>query len=366
MKTKSRPKESIRGAFTALAGVLILFGILGFFEETGKINSYVSGILIQCCYATIMVTSLNIATGFLGQTALGHAGFMAVGAYTSALVSKALINAGVFTTVGMSGFALFMIALCCGAVMAALFGMIVGIPALRLRGDYLAIITLGFGEIIRIIIQNLKIAGGKGLSQGQAGQALIGIPKFNNLYIVFSITVISVAILYTFVRSKYGRAITAIRDDDIAAASVGLNTTYYKVLAFTVSALFAGIAGAIFAHRGLGTLQHNDFSFLKSTEYVIMVIIGGMGSLTGSIIAAVVLSVLPELLRTFAEYRMLVYSVALIIMMIFRPTGIAGRYEFSLYQFIKSIPSMMRRLVKRGKNGSTVKNKRLKGEENNG
>ncbi len=351
----SRSKESIKSALTSLAGVLALFGILFYFNETGKLNSYISGILIQCCYSIIMVTSLNIATGFLGQTALGHAGFMAVGAYSSALVTKALINAGIFTTAGLSGFLLYMIAIVTGAVFAGIFGMLVGIPALRLRGDYLAIITLGFGEIIRVVIQNLPFAGGKGLSEGQAGQALIGIARFNNIYIILAITVVCVTILFNFVRSKYGRAISAIRDDDIAASSIGLHTTYYKVLAFSISALFAGVAGAIFAHRGLGTLQHNDFSFLKSTEYVIMVIIGGMGSLTGSIISAVALSVLPELLRAFSEYRMLIYSIVLILMMIFRPTGLAGRYEFSLYTFIKTVPDKIRRLTARKQENQAAK-----------
>ncbi len=320
---------------TALIGLLAVLGILVLLKEGGIINNYYGSIINQCFYAILMVTSLNIATGFLGQIALGHAGFMAIGAYSSALLTKALIQAGVFTDTGASGIILYLIAIVFGAIMAGVFGMLVGIPALRLRGDYLAIITLGFGEIIRVVIQNIKFLGGKGLSQGSAGQALIGIARFNDNYIIYGITVICVAILFTFVRSKYGRAITAIRDDDIAASSVGLNTTYYKVLAFTISAVFAGVAGAVYAHRGLGTIQPDDFNFLKSTEYVIMVIVGGMGSLSGSVVAAIVLSVLPELLRSFAEYRMLTYSVVLIIMMIFRPTGIFGRYEFSLYNALK-------------------------------
>jgi branched-chain amino acid transport system permease protein len=318
------------GRFINLLGLLVLLGVLIFLKEGGHLNNYYAGIIIQCCYAIIMVTSLNIATGFLGQLALGHAGFMALGAYSSALLTKALIGAGLFSAKGVSGFILFMIAIIFGALVAGLFGMLVGIPALRLRGDYLAIITLGFGEIIRVVIQNLPFAGGKGLSKGQAGQALIGIAKFNNIYIVFGIMVLCVAFMFRFVNSKYGRAMTAIRDDEIASSSVGLNTTYYKVLTFAISALFAGVAGAIFAHRGLGTLQHSDFSFMKSTEYVIMVVLGGMGSLTGSILSAIVLSILPELLRSFAEYRMLTYSVVLVIVMIFRPTGLCGPYEFSL------------------------------------
>jgi len=218
--------------------------------------------------------------------------------------------------------------------MAGLFGLLVGIPALRLRGDYLAIITLGFGEIIRVVIQNLKFAGGKGLELGQAGQALIGIMKMNNMYVLICVVALCVGLMFAFVRSKFGRAIMAIREDDIAAGSVGVNNTFYKVLTFALSAMFAGVAGVIFAHRGLGTISHNDFSFLKSTEYVIMVVLGGMGSLTGSVIAAIILSIVPELLRAFAEYRMLVYSVVLVIVMIFRPIGLCGNYEFSLYRVL--------------------------------
>ena len=220
--------------------------------------------------------------------------------------------------------------------MAAVFGILVGIPALRLRGDYLAIITLGFGEIIRVVIQNLKFAGGKGFRDGQAGQALIGINRLSDLYVVFWITVITIVLLYLFVRSRYGRAVIAIRDDDIAASASGLNTTFYKVLAFTISAFFAGIAGSIFAHY-IGSLNAATFGWLKSTEYVIMVVFGGMGSITGSIIAAVFLTALPEALRSFSQYRMLVYSVALILVMIFKPTGLLGTREFSLGRLLSGL-----------------------------
>ena len=318
-----------------LMGVALVFVILVLLDHSGMVNTYIRTILLQTCFTIIVVTSLNLTLGFLGQLALGHAGFMAIGAYTSALVTKAMVNAiKAGQMAPLPNVLMFAIGLVAGAVMAALFGLLVGIPALRLRGDYLAIITLGFGEIIRVAIQNIPAAGGKGLAQGQAGQALIGIMKMNDLYLVFWIMVLCVAAMYCFVRSKFGRAIMAIRDDDIAAASVGLNTTFYKVLTFTLSAFFAGVAGAIFAHRGTGTLQPNDFSFMRSTEMVIMVVLGGMSSMTGSIGAALVLTALPELLRSFGDNRMLVYSVVLVVVMIFRPTGLAGRYEFSLYRLL--------------------------------
>lgn len=333
------PKDKFRGSILNLAVLVGIFAVVLLLRVFNLVDNYIQNIFVQCCFAVVMAASLNIATGFLGQIALGHAGFMAVGAYTSALVTKALTGAGILAGGStVENILLFCIGVTCAAVLAGLFGAMVGIPALRLRGDYLAIITLGFGEIIRVIIQNLPFAGGKGLAEGQAGQALIGVKSLVTMPIAFVVMVLSLAVLFCFVRSKYGRAIMAIREDDIASEASGLNNTYYKVLAFTVAALFAGVAGAMFAHRGLATIAPGDFTFLKSTEYVIMVVMGGMGSLTGSVIAAITLTVLPEALRAFSQYRMLVYSVVLVLMMIFRPIGLCGRYEFSLYQFLRGLP----------------------------
>lgn len=326
-------KNQIKAMLLNFICILIVFGILVGLCETGALSNYIKGILMVCCISIIMACSLNITVGYLGQIALGGAGFMAIGAYTAAMITKGMEASNVLVGAGIPDTLRFLIAIIVGGVVAAIFGVLVGIPALRLRGDYLAIITLGFGEIIRVVIQNLKFLGGKGFSEGQAGQALIGINRISNLYVVFWVMVITVALLYTFIRSKYGRAIIAIRNDDIAAGASGLNTTFYKVLAFTISAFFAGIAGGIFAHY-IGSLNAASFGWLKSTEYVIMVVFGGMGSLTGSVIAAVVLSALPEALREFSSYRMLIYSVALILVMIFKPTGLLGSYEFSIYKFI--------------------------------
>ncbi len=340
-----RRKDSFKRLLVAVIGLAVLFLALYLADNAGMLGNYEKGILVQCCFVIVMVTSLNLATGFLGQIALGHAGFMAVGAYTSALVTKAIANAVKAGAMApMDPLLQFLIGLICGALMAAVFGLFVGIPALRLRGDYLAIITLGFGEIIRVVIQNLKFAGSNGFDQGQAGQPLIGIPKMNNLYILFWIVAICVGLMFAFVRSKYGRAIMAIREDDIASGSVGVNNTYYKVLTFTVSAFFAGVGGAIFAARGIGTISPADFSFWKSTEYVIMVVLGGMGSLTGSVIAAVALSILSEMLRVFSDYRMLVYSVVLVLVMIFRPIGLCGNYEFSLLRELRRAGAVFSRI----------------------
>ena len=318
------PKDKLKSNIFNGVLVAVIFLILYILVNAGVINSYVQGIIILACINIILTTSLNITTGFLGQIALGHAGFLAIGAYSSALLSMYLERYALPDTV------LFIIAILFGGLVAAVSGLIVGIPALRLRGDYLAIITLGFGEIIRVIILNLKITGG--------GKSLVGISNLSNIFTVFFITVIVVSLLFTFVRSKYGRAIIAIREDDIASEACGINNTFYKVLAFSVAAFFAGLAGGIYAHY-LTVLNVSGFGFMKSTEYVVMVVLGGMGSLTGSVIAAILLTILPEALRAFSEYRMLLYSIVLILVMIFKPSGLLGTYEFSVTKLFSKLKS---------------------------
>ena len=323
---------SIKQSYLVCAiGVAVLFGLLMAVCETGVASLYVKGIIMTCCIAVIMTTSLNLTIGVLGQLTLG-CGFEAIGAYSAALLSKLLVANGV----QMDATLRFLLVTFAGGVVACVFGILVGIPALRLHGDYLAIITLGFGEIIRVIIQNLKVAGGKGLSEGQQGQALIGIDRLANLYVVFWITVVTVVLLFMFARSRYGRAVKAIRDDEIAAGASGINITYLKVMVFAISAFFAGIAGGIFAQY-IGALTPSMAGWLQAINYVIMVVFGGMGSLTGSIVAAVGLTILPELLRAFSEYRMLVYSVVLVLIMVFRPQGIFGNWEFSLPKLVNKL-----------------------------
>ena len=286
-------------------GIVVLFGILMGVCESGMASTYIKGIMMTSCIAIIMTTSLNLTIGVLGQLTLGCCGFEAIGAYSAALLSKLLVANGV----AMDPTLRFLLTTLAGGVVACIFGILVGIPALRLHGDYLAIITLGFGEIIRVIIQNLKVAGGMGLT---------------------------VVLLFMFARSRYGRAVKAIRDDEIAASASGINITYMKVLVFAISAFFAGIAGGIFAQY-IGSLNPAMAGWLQSINYVIMVVFGGMGSLTGSIVSAIALTILPELLRAFSTYRMLVYSVALVLIMIFRPQGIFGNWEFSLTKTINKL-----------------------------
>jgi branched-chain amino acid transport system permease protein len=252
---------------------------------------------------------------------------MAVGGYLSAYVS---IHAGpkILAALGASpadpGFAgavVLIFGLIVGAAAAAACGLLIGIPTLRLRGDYLAIATLGLGEIIRVVILNIEAVGG--------ARGLTSIPGYTNFFWVYAVAMLTVAVHWNLVHSRHGRALLAVREDEVAAESLGVPTTRYKVLAFTIGAAFAGMSGTLFGHYLL-YLNTNSFSFLKSIEVVIMVVLGGMGSITGSVIAAIVLTVLPELLRPIREYRMVIYSLLLITLMILRPQGLFGTGEIGL------------------------------------
>ncbi|MEM1484725.1 branched-chain amino acid ABC transporter permease [Oscillospiraceae bacterium PP1C4] len=325
-----------------LIGLIVLFfAILGL-SSAGVLSKYMMTIIMLVCINIVLAVSLNLTVGFLGQIALGHAGFMSIGAYAAALFSK---NFMTHVAKGPMADVRFILALLVGGVAAACFGVIVGIPALRLKGDYLAIITLGFGEIIRVIIENVSFTGG--------AQGLRGIPRIANFSMVFWVTAICVAIMFAFVRSRHGRAIMAIREDDIASEASGIPNTYYKVLAFTLTAFFAGIAGAIYAHQ-YAILAPKTFGFLRSIELIVIVVLGGMGSITGSVIAAIGLTVLPEALRAFSEYRMLAYSVALIVVMIFKPSGLLGTYEFSLTGFLMKFQKSKDKKQKITKGGAEV------------
>jgi|LSQX01.1.fsa_nt_gb branched-chain amino acid transport system permease protein len=311
--------------FLALISLFLMVTIL---MASGMLSNYLSNILVTVLITIIMTASLNVTTGLLGQLALGHAGFMAIGGYVSAIFTK-----NVAMDIGLS----LPIALLLGGLAAALFGMLIGIPALRLQGDYLAIITLGFGEIIRVIIENLQITGGAAGLTRIARMSRVFSPDrtVSNIVqfaIVFWITVLVIASIFTLGRSRHGRAIISIRENAIAAEATGIPTTRYKLLAFTIAAFFAGLAGGLFAHQN-GILVAKEFGFNKSIEYLVMVVLGGMGSITGSIIASFVLVALPEMLRALSEYRLIIYSLLLIIMMLFRPAGLLGTQEFSLLSF---------------------------------
>lgn len=356
-----------------LSGYIINFAacavMLAFAFSAGGIgvSTKLSTIIWQCCYFIILACSLNLVLGFLGQLSLGHCGFMGIGAYAAALISLAFQRAGFYTE--RSGGEFMLVLLICvlaSGLLAAVVGLIVGIPALRLKGDYLAIITLGFGMIIVNVINNLPFCGMDGLGQGSASSALykngLGFvlkELTDYLWIPVLLMIVSVAVMFMFVRSKYGRTIKAIRDNEIAAAASGVNVSFYKVITFVLGAFFAGIAGAIFACCN-STLTTGSFSFtsssiLNSTFIVVMVVVGGMGSLTGSTVAAVGMfllnytikngkwvSALPNFMQQIFAYPMLVYSVALIIVIIFRPKGVFGTYEFSLKNTFLAIPKLPR------------------------
>ncbi len=312
------PKKMKRNYVINLIGLIVLFLALYAVFESGIFGSrtnYFMGIATTACYTIIMVASLNLLVGILGEFSLGHAGFMSVGAYASAILSNALVDSG------MPRLLLFILALLVGGIVAALTGVLVGIPTLKLRGDYLAIVTVAFAEIIRVAFTNFQITGG--------GRTMSGITKLSNFYWVYWVMVVCVTFMYMFIRSRFGRTVKAIREDYIAAAASGVNVTFYKVMVFTISAFFAGVAGAVYAHY-ITAMIPTTFNFNYSAEFLTEVIIGGTGSMTGSIIGAAFLSMLPEMLRGFATYRYLGYAIVLVLIMIFRPKGIFGGWEFSL------------------------------------
>lgn len=276
---------------------------------SGGINPYDRGVWIDCGINIILAVSLNLILGHTGQFSLGHAGFMSVGGYTAAkltLVCAALVPAALHPL-------LFAAALLAGGLMAACAGLLVGIPSLRLRGDYLAIVTLGFGEIIRVVMQNTEAVGG--------ASGLSGIPKLTTLGWAFALAAVTVYAIAGLVNSTYGRGFLAVSDDEVAASAMGVNPVRYKVTAFVVGAFFAGIAGALYAHHKQ-TLVPTGFDWLKSVDIVVMVILGGMGRTPGVIVAAIILTWLPEHLRVFAEYRMIIYALLIILLMILRPQGL--------------------------------------------
>ncbi len=311
--------------FINFLGVLAVFAVFVLIFESrvfGASTQYIKGICTTACYTIIMVASLNLVVGCMGEFSLGHAGFVSVGAYVSAIVSNAL------TGKGLPDIALFLAALLAGGVAAGISGVMVGIPALRLRGDYLAIVTVAFAEIIRVCFCNFSITGG--------GKTMSGILKLSGFYWCYWIMALCVTVMYMYVRSRYGRAVKAIREDYIAAAASGINVTYYKVLTFSVAAFFAGVGGGIYAHYMTAMIPTN-FNFMYSAELLSEVIIGGSGSITGSILGAAFLSSLPEMMRQFSQFRMLAYSVVLVLVMIFKPGGIFGEWEFSLIRLLRRL-----------------------------
>lgn len=323
-----------RGVRAYLYLLLAIAVAVGFSFLAGTINSYDQRIVMYIGINMILATSLNLINGFTGQFSLGHAGFMSIGAYAAAAFTT-IIAPSLFGEIGGGALqgVVFLIALLFGGLVAAIAGLLVGIPSLRLKGDYLAIVTLGFGEIIRVILQNIPALGGS--------LGMTNIPRYTSFVWVFVILVILVFIVQNLMKSTYGQGFLAVRDDEIAAEAMGIDTTRYKVIAFVMGAFFAGIAGGLYGHYNQ-LIRPEDFGFLKSVEIVVMVILGGMGSTYGVLFAAALLTFVPEWLRDlqvfgikFRDFRMSMYALVLIVLMILRPQGLFG--NFRLTDFVRRI-----------------------------
>ena len=342
----------LKNIITAVVILAFLYVINMMLSKTGffgiGIDDYQGRLVVFIAINVILATSLNLINGFTGQFSIGHAGFMAVGAYSSAYFTVnygAAIEKAISSEPGglISSSVVLLIAIVIGAVVAAIAGLIVGIPSLRLKGDYLAIVTLGFAEIIRIVILNIDAVG------GATGYT---VPGYANFLWIGIFAVITIVVVHNIVKSDAGRALVSIREDELAAEAMGVNTTRYKVTAFVISSAFAGIAGVLFAHYNK-FLSTNDFQFIRSFEIIIMIVLGGLGSMSGAIIGAVVVTILPELLRQLAfiqvpfiqigpggdvmlasipldSLRLVIFALILILTMILRPQGIFGTREFGL------------------------------------
>ncbi|MGI5952557.1 MAG: branched-chain amino acid ABC transporter permease [Brooklawnia sp.] len=298
----------------ALAAVYVTVLVL---VQFGIINDYIQATMVTICINIMLAVSLNLVTGFTGQFSLGHAGFMAVGAYSTALITIS------FPTVW--GFVAGLIA---GALLAALIGFLIGLPTLRLRGDYLAIATLGMAEIIRVLLLNFEF------TNGAAG---LTTARFVNWHWLFLLTAGTVVLISNFLNSRQGRDCIAVREDEIAAESIGVRSTRAKTLAFTVGAFFGALAGGIYASY-FYFIKPDLFGFMQSINILVIVVLGGLGSISGSIIAAILLAVVSTMLQPFPEIRMIIYSAVLVILMVFRPQGLMGSRELSLSLFKRILP----------------------------
>lgn len=348
----------IAGFLRAWLPVLAIVGIAVLMQLALKpaMNAYWADLLVTIGINVVLAVSLNIVNGFTGQFSMGHAGFLAVGGYVSGAITYyfSLLNWGAtraqggvlsgmpIDTTGLAlaggGDALFPIALVCGGLVAALLGFAVGLPSLRLKGDYLAIVTLGFGEIVRVLIQQTsplvtkvdaaRDAGLLKLSTSLGGAlGFTGLPSYTSLFWAWLGAGLVILVAYRLKTSSPGRAFLSIREDEIAAEAMGVNTTKYKVWAFVIAAFFAGIAGGLSAHKLGVALGPVDAGFQRSFDIIIMVVLGGLGSISGAALAAVVVTLLPEYLRPVADYRMIIFALALVLMMILRPKGLLGVRE---------------------------------------
>ncbi|CEN27304.1 MULTISPECIES: branched-chain amino acid ABC transporter permease [Pseudolactococcus] len=308
-------KKNLKLSIIWLVIIAVIYGILIGLINAGVINEFVAQIITQIGINLIVAVGLNLVIGFTGQFSFGSAGFMAIGAYSSAIISARM--APTWGTIFLS--------MLIGAIVAGIVAIIVGYPTLRLKGDYLAIATLGVSEIIRILIMN-----GGDLTNGAAG--LSGIILFTDWGMTFIFAVVVIVLILNFINSPSGRATLSVREDEIASESMGVNVTRVKVIAFTIGAMVTAVAGSLYAGF-IGTVTPKDFTWMKSVDALIIVVLGGLGSITGTIIAAVILGLLNMFLQDFGAIRMIIYSLILILVMIFRPGGLLGTWEFKLSSF---------------------------------
>lgn len=296
--------KKVKGFWIYVVLSAVIYVVVQLLINSGILNPFYANTLIFIGINIILAVSLHLVIGITGQFSIGHAGFLAVGAYISAIIT-------------MKFQLPFPLALLAGGVVAALAGLIVGIPSLRLKGDYLAIATLGFGEIIRIVFLNIDYVG------GASGMQVTHLTTWTYTFICLFITI---TVITNFTNSRHGRACISVRENEIAADAMGINTTYYKVVAFALGSFFAGIAGGLFAHN-FYIIQPGNFGFLKSFDILIFVVLGGLGSLSGSVIAAILLTVVSTFLQDYPETRMIIYSVVLVLVMLYRPQGLMGTRE---------------------------------------
>lgn len=302
---EKKSKFAWTGKATTFAMVIAAFLVVFAMDKTGNLSRHMGSMLVPICINIILAVSLNLTVGFLGELTLGHAGFMSVGAYAGCIFA-------IYTEELLPLAVRFPLAMLIGGLVAAVFGILIGIPVLRLKGDYLAIVTLAFGEIIRSVIINLEFTGG--------ASGLKGTPQDSTYPIAFAVVLITLFVIMNLVDSKHGRAIMAIRDNRIAAEACGINITYYKLLAFVIAGFFAGVAGVLYGHN-YSILTAATFDYNKSIEILVIVVLGGMGRIRGSVIAAIVITVLPEALRFLSDYRMMIYAVVLVAVMIINATN---------------------------------------------
>ena len=332
MKKLSNKKinKTFRDNLITYGMVIAAYVIMQILVSAGSVSSLIQGLLVPLCTYAILAVSLNLTVGILGELSLGHAGFMCIGAFTSAFFSKVMENSA------MPSGLRFFFAIMIGAFFAGVFGLLIGIPVLRLKGDYLAIVTLAFGEIIKNLVNimfvgrdengfHISFTNTMDLNMSEDGDVIIkgaqgitGTPHDSSFTIGIVLLLITLFIVLNLIHSRDGRAIMAIRDNTIAAESVGINITKYKLMAFSISAALAGVAGVLYAHN-LSTLTAlpKNFGYNMSIMILVFVVLGGIGNIRGSIIASVILTLLPELLRGLNDYRMLIYSIVLIVMMLF-------------------------------------------------